>query len=96
MYALATRSASGVVPLLSTSHTKSCSSSGSDRASAFAGSARVFLNRLALLAGTSAAVAREVIRTHQIVAERLASEHSDRLTPETFFAQPERAPEAAQ
>jgi hypothetical protein len=58
VYALATRSASGVVPLLSTSHTKSCSSSGSDRASAFASSARVFLNRLALLAGTSAAVAR--------------------------------------
>jgi predicted RNase H-like HicB family nuclease len=36
VYALATRSASGVVPLLSTSHTKSCSSSGSDRESAFA------------------------------------------------------------
>jgi hypothetical protein len=36
----------------------------------------------------------EVTRTHRIVAERLASEHSDRLTAETFFAEPE--PEAAQ
>lgn len=33
----------------------------------------------------------EVIRTHRIVAERLASEHSDRLTPEMFFADPEVA-----
>jgi hypothetical protein len=38
----------------------------------------------------------EVTRTHRIVAERLATEHSDRLTPATFFAQPEPAPEAAQ
>lgn len=38
----------------------------------------------------------EVIRTHRIVAERLASEHSDRLTSESFFAQPEPAPEVAQ
>lgn len=30
-----------------------------------------------------------VIRTHRTVAERLASEHSDRLTRETFFAEPE-------
>jgi hypothetical protein len=30
-----------------------------------------------------------VTRTHRIVAERLASEHSDRLAPETFFAEPE-------
>jgi len=36
----------------------------------------------------------EVTRTHRIVAERLASEHSDRLTPETFFAEPQ--PQAAQ
>ncbi len=33
----------------------------------------------------------EVTRSHKIVAERLASEHSDRLTPETFFAIPEVA-----
>jgi hypothetical protein len=38
----------------------------------------------------------EVIRTHRIVAERLVSEHSAWLTPETFFAEPERAPEATQ
>lgn len=37
----------------------------------------------------------EVTRSHRIVAERLASEHSDRLTRETFFAEPEPA-EAAQ
>jgi hypothetical protein len=36
----------------------------------------------------------EVTRTHRIVAERLASEHSDRLTRESFFAEPE--PEVAQ
>jgi hypothetical protein len=36
----------------------------------------------------------ELTRAHRIVAERLASGHSDRLTPETFFAEPE--PEAAQ
>jgi hypothetical protein len=36
----------------------------------------------------------EVTRTHRVVAERLASEHSDRITSETFFAEPE--PEAAQ
>lgn len=36
----------------------------------------------------------EVTRTHRIVAERLASEHSDRLTPESFFAEPK--PEVAQ
>jgi hypothetical protein len=31
-----------------------------------------------------------------ILAERLASEHSDRLTPETFFAEREVKPKAAQ
>jgi hypothetical protein len=36
----------------------------------------------------------EVTRTHKIVAERLATEHSDRLTAENFFADSE--PEAAQ
>ena len=36
----------------------------------------------------------EVTRTHKIAAERLATEHSDRLTAETFFADSE--PEAAQ
>lgn len=36
----------------------------------------------------------EVTRTHRIVAERLAKEHSDRLTRETFFAEP--TTEAAQ
>ena len=36
----------------------------------------------------------EVTRTHRIVAERLASDHSDRLTEETFFADSE--PEVAQ
>lgn len=29
----------------------------------------------------------EVTRTHRIAAERLAQEHSDRLTPETFFTE---------
>jgi hypothetical protein len=38
----------------------------------------------------------EVTRTHRVVAERLASEHSDRITSETFFAEPEPEPEAAQ
>jgi len=33
----------------------------------------------------------EVTRSHRIVAERLASEHSDRLTRESFFAEPEAA-----
>ena len=35
----------------------------------------------------------EVTRTHKVVAERLATEHSDRLTAESFFAD---EPEAAQ
>lgn len=38
----------------------------------------------------------EVTRTHRIVAERLAEEHSDRLTRETFFAEAEPQPEAGQ
>lgn len=40
----------------------------------------------------------EVTGTHKVVAERLAAEHSDRLTAESFFAEPDRepAPEAAQ
>lgn len=33
----------------------------------------------------------ELTRTHRIVAERLASEHSDRLTPENFLAKQEAA-----
>jgi hypothetical protein len=32
----------------------------------------------------------EVTRSRRIVAERLAAEHSDRLTPESFFAEPEQ------
>jgi hypothetical protein len=35
-----------------------------------------------------------VTRTHKVVAERLAAEHSDRLSAESFFADSE--PEAAQ
>jgi hypothetical protein len=35
----------------------------------------------------------EVTRTHKIVAERLATEHSDRLSADTFFA--EHEPQAA-
>jgi hypothetical protein len=35
----------------------------------------------------------EIRRTHKVVAERLATEHSDRLTAESFFAD---EPEAAQ
>lgn len=38
----------------------------------------------------------EVTRTHRIVAERLASEHSDRLTRESFFTEAEPEPEVAQ
>ena len=37
----------------------------------------------------------EVTRTHKVVAERLAAAHSDRLTAESFFAEPEPEPEAA-
>lgn len=37
----------------------------------------------------------ELTRTHRIAAERLASEHSDRLTLETFFAESQPRPEAA-
>ena len=43
---------------------------------------------------TSPDASYTITRSHQRVAERLASEHSDRLTAETFFA--DSVPDAAQ